>query len=92
MKDFHDLYSLILLGVLDKSLTAKAIQLVFHHRQTSLKKLPIKFDKDTYEAFERNWNLYRRKLKIRKDSPQLPNSIEELIFILNQWLNEKIFL
>lgn len=41
MKDFHDLYSLVRLDVLDSSLVKKAVQLVFHHRKTSLKKLPL---------------------------------------------------
>ena len=39
MKDFHDLYSLVRLDVLDDGLVKKAVQLVFHHRKTPLKKL-----------------------------------------------------
>lgn len=56
MKDFHDLYSLIYFGNLNNSLAEKAIQLVFHHRKTSLKTLPIAFDQATLKNLERNWN------------------------------------
>lgn len=35
MKDFHDLYSLVCLDVLDGSLARKAIQLVFDHRKSA---------------------------------------------------------
>lgn len=60
MKDFHDLHSLVHLGNLDNALTEKAIQLVFHHRKTLLKKLPIAFDRITFERLEKSWNLYRK--------------------------------
>lgn len=90
MKDFHDLYSLICLGELDNSLLEKSIQLVFHHRKTPLKKLPIAFDKDGFERIESNWRSYRRKLKTKTDSLKIPESMEELVTFLNQWLNEKI--
>ncbi len=86
MKDFHDLYSLIHLGDLDDSLTEKAIQLVFHHRKTLLKKLPIAFDQVAFETLEKNWNLYRRKLKIKKSSLTVPESIEDVTLAINQWL------
>jgi predicted nucleotidyltransferase component of viral defense system len=52
MKDFHDLYSLISLGNLSKVLTEKAIQLVFNHRRTSLKGLPIAFDTQALNLLE----------------------------------------
>ena len=86
MKDFHDLYSLIHLGDLDDSLTEKAIQLVFHHRKTLLKKLPIAFDQVAFETLEKNWHLYRRKLKIKKSSLTVPESIEDVTLAINQWL------
>lgn len=89
MKDFHDLYSLARLGVLDDSLAKKAILLVFHHRKTSLGKLPISFDKHGLETLEKNWSSYHRKLKARKGFLQLPESLEDLISILNQWLIKK---
>ncbi len=54
MKDFHDLYSLVHLGDLDDFLAKKAIQLVFHHRKTPLKKLPIAFDQAAFEMLEKN--------------------------------------
>ena len=90
MKDFHDLYSLVRLDVLHEDLVEKAILLVFHHRKTSLKKLPIAFDKDAFKTFEKHWNLYRRKLKANKSSLRLPESIEDVVLIVNQWLNKKL--
>ena len=86
MKDFHDLYSLVHLGNLDHSLAEKAIQLVFHHRKTLLKKLPIALDRAAFETLEKSWNLYRRKLKIKKDSLTIPESMEAVVLDLNQWL------
>lgn len=53
MKDFHDLYSLVRLDVLDGSFAKKASELVFHHRKTSLKKLPASFGGDAFEVMEK---------------------------------------
>ena len=66
----------------------KAVQLVFHNRKTSLKKLPITFSKDAFKTLEKNWNLYRKKIKIKKNFLKLPESIEDVISILNQWLQK----
>lgn len=89
MKDFHDLYSLISLGNLNETYTEKAIQLVFNHRKTSLKGLPIFFDANALEQLKKGWSLYHRRLKTTKNSLILPMSIEELIESTNQWLNLK---
>ena len=91
MKDFHDLYSLVRLDVLDSSLAKKAVQLVFHHRKTSWKKLPVVFGKDAFETLEKNWDSYHRKIKTKKGVLKLPESIEEVISVLNQWLEENAF-
>ena len=91
MKDFHDLYSLIRLGVLDGSLAKKAVQLVFHHRKTPLNKLPVVFGKDALEMLEKNWTSYRRKITAKKGALKLPESIEDVISALNQWLEEGAF-
>lgn len=88
MKDFHDLYSLVQLDVLDGSLAKKAVQLVFHHRKTPLKKLPVAFVKDAFETLEKNWASYRRKIKTKKGALKLPESIEDVILALNEWLEE----
>ena len=88
MKDFHDLYSLVRLDVLDSSLAKKAVQLVFHHRKTSLKKLPASFGKDAFETLEKNWSAYRKKIKSKKGALKLPESIEEVVLTVNQWLEE----
>jgi predicted nucleotidyltransferase component of viral defense system len=92
MKDFHDLYSLVRLGVLDSSLAKKAVELVFHHRKTSLKKLPVAFGKDAFETLERNWTSYSRKIKVKQDTLKLPESIEDVISVLNQWMEENAVL
>lgn len=91
MKDFHDLYSLIRLDVLDSALAKKAVQLVFHHRKTSLKKLPVVFGRDAFETLEKNWTSYLRKVKAKKGAIKLPESIEEVISVLNQCLEENAF-
>ena len=88
MKDFHDLYSLIRLGALDDFLIEKAIQVVFHHRKTSLNKLPIAFDWTASEALSKNWNLYRKKLKKNTSSLILPESLEDVVLSLNHWLSK----
>ena len=91
MKDFHDLYSLVRLDVLDGSLAKKAVELVFHHRKTPLKKLPVAFGKDAFETLEKNWTSYRRKIKAKKGAIKLPESIEDVVSAVNQWLEENAF-
>lgn len=92
MKDFHDLYSLISLDVLDHSFARKTVQLVFLHRKTPLKKLPIIFAKDDLNTLEKNWASYLRKIKTKKDILQLPASIEEVLSVLNKSLKENSLL
>lgn len=91
MKDFHDLYSLILLDALDNELAKKAVQLVFHHRKTSLKKLPVAFGKDAFEKLEKNWSSYRKKIKAKKSALKLPASIGDVVSVMNQWFEENAF-
>ena len=91
MKDFHDLYSLVQLDVLDGSLAKKAVELVFHHRKTSLQKLPVAFGKGAFETLEKSWTSYRRKIKAKKGALKLPESIEDVISALNKWLEENAF-
>lgn len=91
MKDFHDLYSLIYLDVLDSSLAKKAIELVFHHRKTPPNKLPASFGKDAFETMEKNWSAYRKKIKSKKGALKLPESVEEVVSAVNQWLEENAF-
>lgn len=92
MKDFHDVYSLVCLDVLDSPLVKKAVQLVFHHRKTPLKKLPASFGKDAFETMEKNWSAYRRKIKLKKDALKLPESIEDVVSVVNQWLEKNALL
>ncbi len=91
MKDFHDLYSLVRMDVLDSSLAKKAVQLVFHHRKTSIKKLLASFGRDAFETMEKNWSAYRKKIKSKKGALKLPESIEEVVSTVNQWLEENAF-
>lgn len=91
MKDFHDLYSLVRLDVLDSALAKKAVELVFHHRKTPLKKLPASFGKDAFETMEKNWSAYRKKIKTKKGALKLPESIEDVVSTVNQWLEENAF-
>ena len=91
MKDFHDLYSLVSLDVLDSSLAKKAVELVFHHRKTPVKKLPASFGRDALETMEKNWSAYRKKIKSKKGALKLPESIEEVVSTVNQWLEENAF-
>ena len=90
MKDFHDLYSLVRLDVLDSALAKKAVELVFHHRKTPLKQLPASFGKDAFETMEKNWSAYRKKITTKKSSLKLPESIEEVISIINHWVKGNI--
>lgn len=92
MKDFHDLYSLVCLDVLESSLAKKAVELVFNHRKTSLKKLPAIFEKDAFATMERNWSAYRKKIKSKQGTLKLPELIEEVVSTLNQWLAGNILI
>lgn len=83
MKDFHDLFSLVKLDVLDSALTKKALQIVFYHRKTPINKLPVLFESDAFLALEKNWIAYRKKIKIKKNVFILPESIEEVVTGLN---------
>ncbi len=85
-RETHDLYSLVQMGYLDNTLTEKAVQLVFLHRKTPLENLPITFDRAAFETLQKSWDLYRRKLKMKKRALALPESIEDVVFYLNQWL------
>lgn len=91
MKDFHDLYSLVRLDVLDGSLAKKAVELVFHHRKTPFKKFPASFGRDAFEAMEKNWSAYRKKIKSKEGALKLPESIEDVVSAVNQWLEENDF-
>lgn len=91
MKDFHDLYSLVHLDVLNTFLAKKAVELVFHHRKTPLKKLPASFGKDAFETMEKNWGAYCKKIKTKKGALKLPESTEEVVSTINGWLEENAF-
>ena len=91
MKDFHDLYSLVSPDVLGSFLAKKAVELVFHHRKTPVKKLPASFGRDALETMGKNWSAYRKKIKSKKGALKLPESIEDVVSAVNQWLDENAF-
>lgn len=91
MKDFHDLYSLVRLDVLDSFLAKKAVQLVFHNRKTPLQKLPPSFGRDAFESLGKNWDAYRRKIKLKEGALKLPESIEDVVSAVSQWLEANAF-
>jgi len=88
MKDFHDLYTLVSLGNLGEHHTQKAIELVFKHRKTSLKGLPVKFDSGALEQLQNGWDVYQKRLKTTKNSLALPQSVGEIVKVVNQWLEQ----
>lgn len=89
MKDFHDLYSLIILGHLKGDLTKRAIEMVFNHRKTSLESLPVIFDSQAYEQLDRAWMIYLRKINTIKNPVILPESIKGVVESVNHWLKQK---
>lgn len=89
MKDFHDLYSLIVLeGCLNPSYTDQVVAMVFTHRQTSTENLPLKFDSDFIDILQPLWRDYRRDLSSSQASITLPESIQEVISSINSWLTQ----
>ncbi len=84
MKDFHDLYSLISIeGCLNTAYTDKVVVTVFKHRQTSLQKLPLQFDRETLDVLQSQWQSYQRDLS---SNHTLPESIKDVITAINRWL------
>jgi hypothetical protein len=88
MKDFHDLFSLTMLGDLDSSRLMKAIHLVFFHRKTPLETLPIILGKQALTELEKNWRAYRIKVK----DPSLPKNLRDVVFSLNNWLEGNLII
>lgn len=86
MKDFHDLYSLIHVGGLDRSFTRSAVHMVFQHRQTSIAELPVVFSREALQMLEKNWEAYRKKIKSREGDLKLPELLGDIVSVLNQWL------
>lgn len=91
MKDFHDLYSLVALDkCLDSAYTDKVVKSVFHHRQTSLQKIPIKLSNDSMKKLQELWNKYHKNLSSGKGALLPPKLLQDLISSLNDWLVEKL--
>ena len=88
MKDFHDLYSLTILpDCLNAADTETAVTLVFEHRQTSIKEIPIKFDREGLSLLQSRWIPYHRALRTRLSQTPPPRTMKELLESLNMWLS-----
>ncbi|NGX64149.1 MAG: hypothetical protein KR126chlam6_01575, partial [Candidatus Anoxychlamydiales bacterium] len=85
MKDFHDLYSMILQkGDQLSSNIGNIIKTVFNHRETEIK-LPIIFSSQAIEDLQSFWNRYLQGLK--KDH-KMPINLKNIIQIINDWLSK----
>jgi len=74
MKDYHDLYSLVSLpGCLNVRYAEKVVINVFNHRGTSMEKL------------QSLWNYYYKELN---SNATLPFSFKDVLFQINQWLED----
>lgn len=83
MKDFHDLYTLASSGeMLNEEDTAKAIRLVFEHRNTPLR-LPVRFHPSALNALQKYWGRYHQ---MTTTSARLPNQMVEVIEVINKAL------
>ncbi len=86
MKDFHDLHTLTCAEkLLNGEETESAIRAVFGLRKTPLQ-LPVQFDPSTMAALQRYWGRYRQAATA---TTALPIQIEQVIEMINKWLNIK---
>lgn len=86
MKDFHDLYSLVIREeCLNPSYTKKAIKMVFTHRNASFEMLPISFDQSSLDRLQEKWDAYHQGLSLKQDFFP-PKELENVIYSINQWL------
>lgn len=86
MKDFHDLHTLACAEkILNGEETENAIRAVFKHRKTPLQ-LPVQFDPSAMAALQRYWGRYRQTAAA---TAALPIQIEQVIEMINKWLNVK---
>ncbi|SPJ31991.1 nucleotidyl transferase AbiEii/AbiGii toxin family protein [Candidatus Protochlamydia amoebophila] len=85
MKDFHDIYSMILSSALlsFKSLE-NVIRIVFKHRETELL-LPISFQEDEIIRMQSFWSEYLKSLR-EENVEGLPSLFSDLVTKINQWL------
>lgn len=87
MKDFHDLYSLVSLeGALDPVYVDKVVAMVFNHRQAPLAQLPLYLDAASMEILQPLWQDYQRRVFSSQSQVSLPESLMEVISVINTWL------
>ncbi|MGD2169890.1 MAG: nucleotidyl transferase AbiEii/AbiGii toxin family protein [Chlamydiota bacterium] len=82
MKDFHDLYAMILQKGDQLKNISKIVRKVFEHRQTDLL-LPIMFSGKELKNMQIFWKAYLRGLK---SGHSLPNELQEIISSINKWI------
>jgi len=85
MKDFHDLYSMIISPTFSSFHDLEAIiRLVFEHRETKLA-LPVLFTEGETLQIQNFWNEYLRSLRPECVS-SLPGNIADVVSKINEWL------
>ncbi len=86
MKDFHDLYSMIISPNFSSFHDLETIiRLVFEHRKTNLA-LPIHFTEEELSRMQIFWNEYLRSLRLEHASA-LSRNIADVISKINDWLH-----
>lgn len=83
MKDYHDIYVLINLGLLDRGAVKDAILKTFAHRDVLLSSLPLLFSAEAMQGMQTKWRLYVRKSKF-----DVPQDFAEIVDKINLFLNE----
>lgn len=87
MKDFHDLYSLVTLPEsLDPHYTEEVVVSVFRHRGTSLSSLPLPEKSYAQRRLADLWGAYLKDQTVGHSPIDLPDSLQQLISTVNQWL------
>lgn len=85
MKDFHDLYSMISSSqLLSFHKLEEVIRSVFEHRETPLV-LPLAYSEDEMVQVQSFWSEYLKNLRV-ENSENLPKTISQVLFTLNDWL------
>ena len=86
MKDYHDLISIIINErMIDKNRLVSQIKKTFSHRSSDLRLLPLKFSEKELGQLQNYWKSYKEKQKNR--GKNLPDSIDAVISVINNWLS-----
>lgn len=89
MKDFHDLYSMIVSPIFSSVQSlASILRLVFNHRKTKLL-VPLSFSEEEIQRLQGFWKDYLKSLRPGRAS-SLPLKISDVISAINEWLQSII--